>query len=309
MKSMKIMLPALLLSLGLGAYAQEDDELFEGAGEDSVEVSVPLNPSDKPFFHRVQVGYVGTSAKYTNNSEQRRSTLPAEERYFLSGVSMGWMGDFRVAKRFPLYIELGASFTYHTGRSKDDTFYSYHSNQGGGEETTRHYRIQAFSLTIPISLSYQFRDVAHVKGLTVAPLAGVYGRFNLVANRWETATTTTFINGNNGAGIATTTEVSRVHKSLLEDNINGHDGWMEGRPHEGKLFQVGAQVGVNAFYKHYTFGLSYMCDIMPFAKHSSPTGVTIKTTDQGGNLPSSGTGCDMKISTMHNFSISFGYIF
>lgn len=305
MKLMKIMPAALLLSLSLCAYAQEDDELLEGA-EDEVEVSVPVNPSDRPFFHRVQIGFVGTNAKYTNNSANRRSTLPASEKYFLKGFTFGWMGDLKLTKnKTPLYIELGTMFTYHTGCTDDIIT----DKPSSGEWSNAHYRIQAFSLSIPISLSYQFKNVGGVEGLTLAPIAGVYGRFNLVANRWETKTTEYYKKDASGNKVVTESYFGRTKKSLLEDNMNGHNGWMEGRTHVGKLFQVGAQAGVNAFYKHYSFGIAYMYDIMPFAKHSSPLGITTKETAQGGNLPTSGTGCDMEISTKHNFAITVGYLF
>ena len=307
MKLIKIMPAALLLSLSLGVYAQDDDELVEGTEEDNVEVSIPKNPSDRPFFHRLQIGFMGTSAKYTNNSANRSVTVPASEKYFLKGVSFGWMGDLKLTKNStPLYIELGGMLTYHTDRTKD-----IEVDQPAIVESVwskYHYRIQAFSLTIPISLSYQFKDV-FTEGLTLAPFAGVYGRFNLIANRWETKTTEVYRTDASGNKVVTSSEFTRTKKSLMEDNMNGHDGWMEGRTHTGKLLQAGAQVGVNAFYKHYSFGLAYMYDISPFAKHSSPLGITTKTTDQGGNLPSSGTGCDMEISTRHNFAITLGYIF
>ena len=86
-------------------------------------------------------------------------------------------------------------------------------------------------------------------------------------------------------------------------------GWMEGRSHVGKLFQPGVMVGVNAYYKRYTVGLAYMYDLIPFAQHDSPLGLTSKAKDVGGFTQSSGTGCDMKISTSHNFSITVGYVF
>ena len=98
MKLIKIMPAALLLSLSLGVYAQDDDELVEGTEEDNVEVSIPKNPSDRPFFHRLQIGFMGTSAKYTNNSANRSVTVPASEKYFLKGFSFGWMGDLKLTK-------------------------------------------------------------------------------------------------------------------------------------------------------------------------------------------------------------------
>ena len=51
MKSMKLMLSALLLGLSVSAYAQDDDELLDAtAEEETAEVSVPTNPTERRFF-------------------------------------------------------------------------------------------------------------------------------------------------------------------------------------------------------------------------------------------------------------------
>ncbi len=303
---MKLMLPALLLSLSLGVYAQDDDELLEATSEEeATEVSVPTHPWEKPIFHRVLLGYSGTVAKYSNNSVQKSPTAPRSEKYFLSGLNVGYMADLRLMKTKPFYIEIGANLAYLTGRSSGDSIYSFHENMPKGEHTERHYRVHAFTLTIPINLTWQFRDFRGVEGLTLAPFAGVYGRFNIIADRRETAITTLY--DDNGKALPTT--VSRVNKSLLSDNANGRNGWMEGRQHTGKTFQVGAQLGVNAFYKKYSFGVAYMIDIMPFAQHTSDKGITYKSKDAGGRDNVPGSGCDMKVSTMHNFAITLGYVF
>lgn len=303
MKSMKIVLSAMLLTVSFGAFAQDDDELLGVAvDEQAAEVSVPTTPTEKPIFHRVHLGYTGTIVKYTNFG-----LSPDYNNHFLSGVSLGWTSNIKLTKTVPLYLELGATFTYHTGRSKGDSIYIYHSNMGGGEETTRHYRIQAFSLTIPVSLSYQFRDVFGKEGLTLAPYLGVHLRFNLVANRWETTTTTEFVNGNDGQGIATGTYTYRESRSLMKSERDG--GWMSGKLHVGKLCQFGAQVGVNAYYKRYSVGVAYLHDFTPFAGHKSSGELTSKSTKEGGNLPSIGTNCDEEISTRHGFAVTVGYVF
>lgn len=308
---MKLMLPALLLSLSLGAFAQDDDELLDVATEgETPEVFVPSHPWEKPIFHRVLLGYTGTFAKYTNDSPTRPQRVPFSEEYFLSGVNLGWMADIRLMKKNPFYIEVGTMLSYHTGRSKNDSLYVYHSIRGSGEEKTLHYRIHAFTLTVPVNLTYQFKDIANVQGLTLAPFAGAYARFNLIAHRTETVDVTTFENGNDGKGVPVGTFTTRQTKSLRVDNNNGRDGWMEGRSHIGKLVQIGVQGGVNAYYKRFSLGISYMYDILPFAEHSSPAEITYKDKSAGeGRDNQAGTGCDMKATTSHNFAITAGYFF
>ena len=301
MKSMKIMLSALLLSLSVGAYAQDDDELLDAAGEETAEVSVSTNRTERRFFQRVQFGYTGTSAKYTNNSATW--ALPMSEKYFLSGVGLGWMGDLRLNKKIPFFLEIGGMFTYHTGtyNGNDDSQSSVRYNW--------HSRVNAFSITIPISINYQFRNV-FTEGLTLAPFAGVYGRFNLLAKRGVTMRQEGY-NALTGETTYTQTDPYEI-RSLMKDHNKNNDGWMNGRTHQGKLFQVGAQVGVNAFYKCYSFGIAYMYDLVPFAQHDSPSGLYNEPKSGGGITGvtcKAGSGCDMKISTAHNFAVTVGYVF
>lgn len=308
MNLLKTMPAALLLSLSLGAYAQDEETPIDATEEDAPEVFVPTTPTEKSFFHRVQVGFIGTNAKYTNNTVDRNARVPESEKYFLKGATLGWMGDLKIAKKVPLYFEIGVNLAFLTGNDSRNETTRY--TLGSGVSTDYATRVQAFTLQIPVNISYQFRNVANVDGLTLAPFVGPYIRFNLIAKRKQTKTETVFDNYD-AAGNDVIREVNIVSetKSLMKDNLNGDDGWMEGRKHVGKLVQAGVQVGMNAFYKHYTFGIAYMHDLTPFAKHSSPLGLTYKETAQDGKIPMSGTGCDMKISTRHNFAITVGYVF
>lgn len=305
---MKIMPAALLLSLSLGVYAQDEETQIEATEEEAPEVFVPSTPTEKKFFHRVQVGFIGTNAKYTNHNVERQARVPQSEKYFLKGVSLGWMGDLQLTKKFPLYFEIGANLAFLSG--KDSRNVTNRFKRGDGVSTDYATRVQAFTLQIPVNLSYQFRNVGNVEGLTLAPFVGPYIRFNIIANRKLTKTETIYdYYDANRNDVIRNVNVTSETRSLMKDNLKNNDGWMEGRKHVGKLVQVGAQVGVNAFYKHYSFGIAYLHDFTPFAKHSSPLGLSSKETDQGGHIPMSGTGCDMKISTRHNFAITVGYVF
>lgn len=308
MNLLKIMPAALLLSVSLSAFAQDDDDLLdEATDEETAEVLVPATPTEGKYFHRVQIGFTGLNAKYTNNSVERHPGTPESEKYFLKGVNVGWMGDLSIAKKLPLYLELGASLAWQTGSTTGDAV-THRTNAGDGVVNEFKYNVQAFTLAIPVGVSYQFRNFAGVKDLTVAPLLGIYARFNIVAKRKQTKTVTEYdLYDEQGNDVIKSVNDFVENKTLMEDERRG--GWMEGRPHAGRLLQLGAQVGVNAFYKHYSFGLTYMHDVLPFARHSSPLGLTSKATDDGGNVPSAGTGCDMKIATSPSFAVTFGYIF
>lgn len=307
MKLFKIVPAAMLLSVCLNASAQDDVELQDEATDEEVaEAVVPVAPTARKFFHRVQLGFVGMNAKYTNESVSRHPGTPESEKYFLKGLSLGWMGDLHIAKKLPIYLELGGSLAWQTGSTTGDPV-THRTNAGDGVVNEFSYKVNTFTFTIPVSVNYQFRNLAGVDGLTVAPYLGVYARFNLIANRKQTTTITEYGLNDNGKDVINSVVEEVDCRSLMKDERK--DGWMEGRPHAGRLLQCGAQVGANVYYKHYFLGLAYMYDLMPFAKHSSPLGITTKSTGEGGNLPVAGTGCDMKISTCHNFAVNFGYIF
>ncbi len=304
MKSMKLMLPALLLSLSLGVYAQDDDELLEATSEEeATEVSVPTHPWEKPIFHRVLLGFRGTSAKYSTITTSPGEGILGDESYFLSGISLGWMSDIVLTKNrnLPLYIEVGALFNYQTGH------YDGYDGTGPTVKYKWHSRVYSFSMTIPINISYQFKDFRGVKGLTLAPYAGVYGRFNFVADRRLKKTSEYYKHGLSGEEIYEGSDFSCETKSLMKSELN--NGWTPKKTHTGKLLQLGAQVGVNAFYKRYSFGIQYMYEFLPFARHSSPNEISSSPNDVGGKTIKVGTGCDMEISTAHNFAITVGYIF
>lgn len=307
-----------MLSMCLGAFAQDLD--FEEADEieatDSAVVADFAASGAPSFFHRVQVGFTGTMVEFT-----KFRNSPDYNNYFLKGVSVGWQGDFRLPKKAPWYLGIGATFTYHTGLSKGDSIYEYHNSRfgtdadgqvillpgGDGEKIIRNYRIHAFSITIPVTVSYQFRDFCGVKDLAIAPFVGPYMRFNVMVKRTEMADITTFGESDDGLGQPIGHTSTKVTKSLMSDEKNG--GWWKHKTHVGNLLQCGAQAGFNIFYKHYSFGAAFMYDFMPFAGHHSSPALTHKATDQGGSLPFIGTNCDEKTSTAYNFAITFGYVF
>lgn len=318
MKSLKITLSALLLGLSLSAYAQDEDELIDvPAGDDAPEVFVPSTPADKKFFQRVQLGYVGTNVRYSNfgrtyqyyDNNQLLTKTRDHNDYFLHGISLGWMGDLRIAKKANLYLELGVNLTYQFGSSKADSILTYPASQGG-DEHVHSYKVNAFSLTIPVNISKQFKNAFGVEDLTIAPFAGVYARFNLMAKRKETEKVTYYTYNPDGSRqIDYSREVETYKYSASLMKIDPDKRAIIDKPHTGRLLQCGAQIGVNAFYKNYSLGIAYMRDLMPFAGHVSSKELTYKETPQGGYLPTIGTNCDEKISTANNFTVTVGYIF
>ena len=312
MKLLKILPAALLLSLSLGAYAQDEDELMDdAANEESTEVEIPTTPTDRKTFQRVQLGYIGTITKYSNPIDYPNDPSPDFNNYFLSGVSLGWMGDLRIAKKIGLFLEVGANVAYHTGGSKAD-------RSNVHEDEFYHYKVNAFTLSIPVNINKQFKDAFGVKDLTLAPFLGVYARFNLIAKRTAKAYTA---DGSPALLPGTTTEKCYTTSLMDVDTEEGLADYGESRTymrgfprgdklHKGKLLQAGAQVGCNVYYKRYYAGIAYLHDLTPFASADEPTSsIAYEETPQGGHKPYPEMVEGMKITTRHNFSITLGYIF
>lgn len=301
MKLLKIMPAALLMCLSLGVYAQDEDLSEEAVDEEeTVEVEVPSTPTDRKTFQRVQLGYMGTKVKYTNFGETYDYN-----NYFLSGFTFGWMGDLRIAKKIDLFLELGANFGYHAGKSKDKRWNVH-------EDEYYQYKVNAFTVTIPVSINKQFKGVFGVEDLTLAPFAGMYFRFNVMAKRKATA------HQLDGSIPVSNKGEEKIYTASLMKTDRGPEDYGESTPymtafdhklHVGKLLQPGVQFGVNAFYKNYSFGFAYMLDIRPFAGHKSSPELTTKETKEGGMLPNIGTNCDEKVSTTNNFMFTVGYVF
>ena len=298
---MKIMPAALLLCLSLGVYAQDEDLSEDAVAEDeTAEVVVPSTPTDKKTFHRVQLGYTGTIVKYTNFGNS-----PDYNNYFLNGIGVGWMGDLRIAKKIDLFLELGANFTYHMGNSKDKRWNVHHDEY-------YQYKINAFTVSIPVNINKQFKNAFGVKDLTLAPFIGLNFRFNVMAKRKATAH---MLDGTIPMSIG---NEKKVYTASLMKVDRGPEDFGESTPymtafdkklHVGKLLQPGAQIGVNAYYNHYYLGVSYMYDLVPFSKHKSSPELTTRETPEGGLLPNIGTNCNEKVTTSHNFALTVGYIF
>ena len=300
MKLLKIMPAALLMCLSLGVYAQDEDLEAVADEEETVEVEVPSTPADRKTFQRVQLGYMGTKVKYTNFGETYDYN-----NYFLSGFTFGWMGDLRIAKKIDLFLELGANLGYHAGKSKDKRWNVH-------EDEYYQYKVNAFTLTIPVSINKQFKGVFGVEDLTLAPFAGMYFRFNVMAKRKATA------HQLDGSIPVTNKGEEKIYTASLMKTDRGPEDFGESTPymtafdhklHVGKLLQPGVQFGVNAFYKNYSFGFAYMLDIRSFACHKSSPELTTKETKEGGMLPNIGTNCDEKVSTTNNFMFTVGYVF
>ena len=297
MNFLKLMPAALLMSLSLNAFAQDEDELLDEVVDEETTEVVASTPTDKKFFQRVQLGYTGTIAKYTNDKPDE-NTAVLSEKYFLSGISFGWAGDLRIAKEIGLFLEVGANLAYHVGTSKDKNWNVHH-------DAYYRYKVKAFTASIPVSINKQFKDAFGVEDLTLAPFAGLNFRFNVMAKR----TATEYNEDGSKTGKTYTASLMKTDKGPDYGESTRYMRAFDKKLHVGKLLQPGVQLGVNAFYKHYSCGISYMYDLMPFAKHVSSPELTSKTTPNGGELPNIGTNCDEKATTSHNFAVTFGYIF
>lgn len=264
------MLPALLLALSMGAYAQGADEATTGD-----EAAAPAAP--KRFYHRVYVGFTGMDATAVNNAPNK-DFRDFDKDFMLLGGEAGWAGGVRIARRAPLAVEFGGELA--VGHGKDDYTRPFAKPGEPGQLSGRDVvttKVTAFSFAIPVNITYKFN--IGESGFAVAPYAGVHARFNLVCDL-----TSEVVSDNYELG---TTEWSKYDKrsgSFFESEREG--GSATNRLHTGARVQFGAQAGVNFYYKRYSLGGRYARNFTDFVDH-----------------------CEELVKNPNSFSVHVGYTF
>ena len=86
----------------------------------------------------------------------------------LNGVNLQYLHGFRVTKKIPLFIEIGAEFSYNT---KEHKYY----NEYGERYTNYKARRNIISGRIPLNVSYKFNIV---KNFSIQPYTGLNFRIN-----------------------------------------------------------------------------------------------------------------------------------
>ena len=109
MKTMKWILPALLLGMTTTVSAQV---------EDSTEVSENVVPAKvvAKGYNRIQLDYVGTwwtgSDTGFGGSKFRNDAAVTKDKDMFWGFDFGYLRGIRLAKKLPLYVEVGATMVY-----------------------------------------------------------------------------------------------------------------------------------------------------------------------------------------------------
>lgn len=167
MKTMKWMLPVLLLGMTVPVNAQTEEET-----EVSEEAVTPAKVVEKGY-NRIQLDYNGTwwtgSDTGFGGSSFRKTAAVTEDKDLFWGFDFTYLRGIRLVKTLPLYIETGASLVYS---SIDNT----ETNPGvaTGEDQCD-VTVRALSFEVPVFVTYRFK-FAH--NLHLAPYIGAKFRAN-----------------------------------------------------------------------------------------------------------------------------------
>ena len=88
----------------------------------------------------------------------------------LNGVNLQYLHGFRVTKKVPLFLEIGADISYNTKSYK-----SQYQHEYGGPYYTSKFRRNIISGRIPLNVSYKFNIV---KNFHIQPYTGLNFRIN-----------------------------------------------------------------------------------------------------------------------------------
>ena len=167
MKTMKWMLPVLLLGMTVSVNAQTEEET-----EVSEEAVTPAKVVEKGY-NRIQLDYVGTwwtgSDTGFGGSSFRKTAAVTEDKDLFWGFDFGYLRGIRLVKKLPLYVEVGATMVYS---SIDNT----ETNPGvaTGEDQCD-VTVRALSFEVPVFLTYRFKFANNIH---LAPYIGAKFRAN-----------------------------------------------------------------------------------------------------------------------------------
>ena len=165
MKTMKWIFPVLLLGMTATASAQD---------EDSTEVSENVVPAKvvAKGYNRIQLDYVGTwwtgSDTGFGGSKFRNDAAVTTDKDMFWGFDFGYLRGIRLAKKLPLYVEVGATMVYS---SIDNT--ETNPEIATGEDQCD-VTVRALSFEVPVFLTYRF----NFGNLHLAPYVGAKFRAN-----------------------------------------------------------------------------------------------------------------------------------
>lgn len=226
--------------------------LLAGMVNDTFAQFYGTNTAEKQCFVHVYGRFNYGSVKETVNGSSISFTP------LLGGTIGGVLAPnltFNTMSRKPLFLEVGAEFSYMYGKTTERiavdgkpivpmTYNVELADKNGNEYTTSVVPAEKMTLNtvyanVPVTLTYDLINIS--KGqVIIAPLVGVDFRFNIMS----TLTTVT----NTGEEV--------TYSKIKDEDVN--------------LFQFGAHVGFNVIIVHgFTVGYRFQPDIMHYAKNTS----------------------------------------
>ena len=226
-KTIKMMLPVLLLCIGTVTYAQD-------AEEEAVTEVAPKGDTRKGY-NRVQLDFNGTwwtgSKTGMGGSLFQQDAPVTADKDFFWGFDASYLRGIRILKSVPLFVEVGATMVY----SSIDNVQSNPGNYLG--EDLCDVTVRQLSFEVPVFLTYHF---TFNNGMHLAPYAGAKFRANVMMHL-------AYMKSVRGEKFET--------NELLKSEYYVSDGNILDSKY--RRFQVCGEVGLNFGYKALNLKVAY----------------------------------------------------
>lgn len=154
-----------------------------------------------------------------------------------TGFTFGFNRAISLSSSTPLFIEVGGALTYAYYSEDEDYGYDYdYDYDYGYDYDGTEYKVNVWSLKVPVSLTYDWQVADKI---SILPYAGLTFRYNL-AGKYKVEY-----------------DGDEIDANLFDDDEMGDSAF--------KRFQIGWQIGVNAKFNKFLVGLSYGSDFSEIA--------------------------------------------
>lgn len=245
MKSLKTILTMGLLLVSTTSFAQ-----FANGGNSSNGSNGGGLVKKTDNYSRIYVGYNPMTLTYD---------IKGADDFTYPGLTFGFTQGINLSKNLPLFLEVGARFTFNFKSKSDDEDYDedddyYYSlkksasragnywdddSDDDDEDEVGKTKYTAASLTVPINIAYKLSFAGG--DFSVTPFLGVTLKGNLISKE-------------------------KYELGKEKETIDNFDKKDVGKDGQWKRFQAGWQIGTNLDYKAFSLGLHYGSDFTEVCK-------------------------------------------
>lgn len=179
--------------------------------------------------------------------------------YKFNGASVGYVHAFKLAKKVPLFMELGGTINFAKYKETEEQVIDMSDYGYSDMLTEAEASITQLGLKIPLNIVYCVKINDNV---SIKPYTGFYVRVNLMAKEKAKLETTISNDLMNDIFYNLGSEAwAEFYSSLnFEEEVNCFDEDEIGREYVWNRAQVGWQIGASLDYKRINIGIGYALD-------------------------------------------------